>query len=102
MKVTTIEKAQNIPKMKVDELLGSLMTFKLSLDNRPDKKQKGIALKNFSKELQTDLEGKSDSEIHESLALLTKQFNQIVKRFDSRLGSQFFFNYRDDKNKRRF
>src|ERR1044072_677493 len=43
MKVTAIEEAQDISKMKVDELIGSLQTFELTLNDRTEKKSKSIA-----------------------------------------------------------
>ena len=43
MKVTAIEEAQDIGTMKVDELIGSLQTFELTLNDRADKKSKSIA-----------------------------------------------------------
>ena len=43
MKVTAIEEAQDIDKMKVDELVGSLLTFELSINERSEKKNKSIA-----------------------------------------------------------
>ena len=43
MKVTAIEEAQDIYKMKVDELIGSLLTFELSINERSEKKNKSIA-----------------------------------------------------------
>src|ERR1044072_1050046 len=42
MKVTEIEEAQDISKMQVDELIGSLQTFELTLNDMADKKNKCI------------------------------------------------------------
>ncbi|WJX62830.1 hypothetical protein P8452_47785 [Trifolium repens] len=43
MKVTTIEEAHDISTMKMDELVGSLQTFEIVLNERGDKKNKSIA-----------------------------------------------------------
>src|ERR1044072_7891724 len=43
MKVTAIEEAQDIASMQVDELIGSLQTFELSLNDKAEKKNKSIA-----------------------------------------------------------
>src|SRR4030042_1308373 len=43
MKVTAIEEAQDIKDMKVDELMGSLQTFEIALNDRTEKKGKSIA-----------------------------------------------------------
>ena len=44
MKVTTIEEAQNISSMKVDELIGSLQNFEITVNNKTDKKSKSIVV----------------------------------------------------------
>ncbi|KAK2401971.1 gag-protease polyprotein [Trifolium repens] len=43
MKVTAIEEAQDIANMKVDELVGSLQTFEMTINERGDKKNKSVA-----------------------------------------------------------
>jgi len=42
MKVTTIEEAQDVSNMQVEELIGSLQNFELVVDNRTEKKGKGM------------------------------------------------------------
>jgi hypothetical protein len=42
MKVTAIEEAQDISSMKVEELIGSLLTFELAINERSEKKNKSI------------------------------------------------------------
>src|ERR1044072_4801859 len=43
MKVTAIEEAQDIASMQVDELIVSLQTFELTLNDKADKRNKSIA-----------------------------------------------------------
>jgi hypothetical protein len=43
MKVTAIEEAQDIATMKVEELIGSLLTCEVAINERTDKKAKSIA-----------------------------------------------------------
>lgn len=38
MKVTIIEEAQDVSTMKVDELINSLLTFEMTIDDKFDKK----------------------------------------------------------------
>ncbi|XP_058784264.1 uncharacterized protein LOC131659038 [Vicia villosa] len=45
MKVTAIDEAQDISKMKVDELIGSIQTFEMSISDIVEKKNKSIAFK---------------------------------------------------------
>jgi hypothetical protein len=41
MKVNTIEEAQDIANIKVEELIGSLKTFEMAINDQPEKKNKG-------------------------------------------------------------
>ena len=50
MKVTTIEEAQDINNMKVDELVGSLQTFELGINERFEKKNRNIAFNSNTEE----------------------------------------------------
>ncbi|KAK2389850.1 gag-protease polyprotein [Trifolium repens] len=76
MKVTAIEESQDLSTMKVDELIGSLQTFEMSLDDKPEKKMKNLAFK--SEESQTD------DELSEALAYLTKDFNKSLNELQVR------------------
>ncbi|MCI89325.1 gag-pol polyprotein, partial [Trifolium medium] len=40
MKVIAIEESQDLSTIKVDELIGSLQTFEMALDDRTEKKHK--------------------------------------------------------------
>src|ERR1044072_3499523 len=40
MKVTAIEEAQDISNMKVDELIGSLQTFEMAIDEKSERKKR--------------------------------------------------------------
>jgi hypothetical protein len=42
MKVTTIEEAQDLSTIKVDELIGSLQIFEMTINNIPEKKNNSI------------------------------------------------------------
>ena len=42
MKVTTIEEVEDLVNIKVDELIGSLQTFEMTLNDRSEKKNKII------------------------------------------------------------
>lgn len=50
MKVTTIEEANDISTMKMNELLESLHTFELTIDENTNKMSKGLALHTISNE----------------------------------------------------
>lgn len=82
MKVTTIEEAQDICNMKVDELIGSLQTFELAISDRSEKKNKSIAFisETDDEEAQCDME--IDEEISNAIVLLGRKFNKVFKRID--------------------
>ena len=45
MKVTTIEEAHDITKLKLDELFGSLLIFEMAISHTENKNGKGVAFK---------------------------------------------------------
>jgi len=94
MKVTTIEEAQDI-SMQVDELIGSLQNFELVVDNKTEKKGKGIA---FTANIAND-EAQEESveyeNLSENLVMLGRQFNRILKQVNRRSkgnGQNIIFN----------
>ncbi|WJX67153.1 hypothetical protein P8452_51646 [Trifolium repens] len=98
MKVTAIEEAQDIANMKIDELVGSLQTFELTINERGDKKNKSVAFipNNDEEESQTVVEG--EESISDALALIGKQFGKVLRRVDRR-ARQNGQNIRYDINK---
>ncbi|TYK11808.1 gag-pol polyprotein [Cucumis melo var. makuwa] len=66
MKVTAIEEAHDITKLKLDELFGSLLTFEMAISHRENKKGKDVAFKiNYRRK---------DSENY------TRRFNEVSNR----------------------
>ncbi|XP_057452263.1 uncharacterized protein LOC130744085 [Lotus japonicus] len=83
MKVTTTEEAQDIGTIKVDELIGSLQTFEMSLNERSDKKNKSITFVSNTED--DDLsEKESDENLSEAITLLGRKFNKFMRRFERR------------------
>src|ERR1044072_1994101 len=83
MKVTAIEEAQDISIMQVDELIGSLQTFEMTLNERPEKKNKSTVAFVSNTEIEGE-ESEADivCEFSEALALLGRKFNKAFKKFD--------------------
>ncbi|TYK14780.1 gag-proteinase polyprotein [Cucumis melo var. makuwa] len=81
MKVTAIKEAHDITTLKLDELFGSLFTLEMTISNRENKKGKMITFKSIYEE--ETLVNQSDNEVNidESIALLTKQFSKVVRKF---------------------
>ncbi|KAL6333222.1 hypothetical protein AAG906_028405 [Vitis piasezkii] len=96
-KVTAIQEAKDLTKLPMEELLGSLMTYEISLTKQlqesEDKKKKSIALKATTKE-EEDVEEEKPSE-EDDLALITRKLNRYMrgerfrgKKFTSRRNPQ--------------
>lgn len=90
MKVTTIEEAHDISSMQVEELIGSLQNFELVVDNRTEKKGKGIAFAANTTEEEAYGDIADDENFLENLVLLGRQFNRMMKQVSrrSRCGGQ--------------
>ncbi|RVW50075.1 hypothetical protein CK203_104088 [Vitis vinifera] len=80
-KVTAIQKAKDLTKLPMEELIGSLMTYEINLakylQNGEDKKKKSIALKVKTKE--EDVEEEKPGEKDDDLALITRKFNKYMR-----------------------
>jgi len=70
MKVTAIEEAQDISSLKVDELIGPLQNFEIIVNNKTNKKGKGIAFTSSMNSDETQGNHEDDDDMSESLALI--------------------------------
>jgi len=84
MKVTAIEEAQDISNMQVDELIGSLHNLELVVDNRIEKKGKGISFTANTADDEALEESVEDDNLSENLVMLGRQFNRILKQISRR------------------
>jgi hypothetical protein len=84
IKVTTIEESKDLEEMKIEELVGSLQTYKLSLP--PVKKLKTIALMASKKKVEASFEDDSEDE-EKAVAMLAKNFRRLMK--DDRFKKKF-------------
>lgn len=78
MKVITIEKVQDLGRIKVDELISSLQTFEMTLNDISEKKKKGIAFMSNTEEY----EDQSKESFSEAIALVGRKFNNSLNKLD--------------------
>ena len=75
-KVTAIEESKDLDEIKVQELIGSLQMYELSLPNQ--RKSKPLALKTINEKVETH--GSSDEDVVEKdVAYLAKNFRRFLK-----------------------
>ena len=75
-KVTTIEESKDLDEIKVQELIGSLQTYELSLPNQ--RKSKSLALKTINEGVEAH--GSSDEDVvKKNGAYLAKNFCKFLK-----------------------
>jgi hypothetical protein len=84
IKVTTIKESKDLEEMKIEELVGSLQTYELSLP--PVKKLKTIALKASKKKVEASSEDDFEDE-EKVVAMLAKNFRRLMK--DDRFKKKF-------------
>jgi hypothetical protein len=85
MKVTCIEEFRELDTIKLDDLVGSLQTFEMSVNERSGSsgsKNKSIALvsNTDNEDHQDDID--TDESISDAMVLLGKQFNKVMRRMD--------------------
>ena len=80
--MTAIEKAKDLKKIDLDELLGSLMTHEIILksneENNENKKKREIAFMTSSSQINEEI--KDDEYSDEKMALFTRIFNKMFKK----------------------
>jgi len=84
MKVSTIEEAQGISNVKVNEFIRSLQTFELAVYDRPEKKNKNITFISNTNEEDVQCEKHTDESISDAIVLVDWKFNKVLKRMDNK------------------
>ena len=89
IKITTIEEANDLSKMKLDELFGSLRTFELHLGDGESRRKIGLALTLVKEKLAKECKvSQNEDSLAKSMVLLTKQVAKLKSQFHKHIGSQ--------------
>ena len=75
-KVTAIEESKDLDETKIQELIGSLQTYELSLPNQ--RKSKSLALKNVNERADVH-DSSNDDVVEKNVAYLVKNFRKFLK-----------------------
>ena len=77
-KATTIREAKDLKRIRLEELIGSLLTFKIELNKEPEERNKPMGQRAKSKPPVDD-----GNELSKSVALLSKNFERAIKRLNA-------------------
>ena len=95
-KVTAIEESKDLDEIKIQELIGSLQTYLISLPSQ--RKSKSLALKTINKRLEAQDSSNKD-EVEKEVAYLAKNFRKFLKfkRDRKYFKNGKFSNFKKDK-----
>lgn len=75
MKFKDIEEAQDINSIKVDELVGSLLTFEMDVNEKNENKNKGVSFK-------SDVESDKEKEVEDNYDNFSNSIELIAKNLE--------------------
>ncbi|KAA0043006.1 gag-proteinase polyprotein [Cucumis melo var. makuwa] len=89
MKVTAIEEANDLSKMKLDELFGSLRTFEIHLGHTANIRKSRLALTSVKEEpIEEHRVMQVNDALTESVVMLTKHVVKLKNQFHKHMGNQ--------------
>ncbi|XP_019163621.1 PREDICTED: uncharacterized protein LOC109159962 [Ipomoea nil] len=96
MKVTAIQEHKDLNTYRLSDLIGNLQTYELEMLQGQKNNGKGIALQSRQEE-----NSETDSEtMEQSIALLTKNFNRVLKKFNKSRNKNFSNNQVNSTNQK--
>ena len=75
-KVTAIEESNDLDDIKVQELIGSLQTYEMSLPNQ--RKKKSLALKTINQKVEVN-DSSDEDMVDKDVAYLVKNFRKFLR-----------------------
>ena len=96
-KVTTIEESKDLDEIKVQELIGSLQTYELTLPSQ--RKSKSLTLKTIKERIEAQ-DSPVEDDVEKEVAFLAKNFRKFLKFKKDRKSFEKgkFSNFKKDKN----
>lgn len=98
MKVTAIEEAQDVSIVKVDDLIGSLLTFEMPINDKfEEKKSKFVVFKVDTEDCDDQVERDVDENLTKSIVMLAKGFSKFMGRLSRRSRNNVYTNIKDNQ-----
>lgn len=84
MKVTVIKEEKYVSNLKVNEFIRSLITLKMDINDKSEKKCESMAFKVVVEEGNNQLKGDTNENLTEYILFLAKIFGKFMRRLDRR------------------
>lgn len=98
IKDTTIEESQDVSTMKDVEQISPLLVFKIEIDEKSEKKSKGVAFKVDTKGCNNQIEHDVNENLTKSNAMLVKSFNKVMRRVSKRSKNNVSTNFKHNQH----
>ena len=94
IKFIAIKEAQNISTVKLYELINSLLTFGMTIDDKYKKNSKGVTFKVNIVDHKYQVTHDIDDNLTESIVIFADNFSKIVRKPDRRFGNIVTSNFK--------
>lgn len=84
MKVTTIEEEQEVSTIKVDDIIGPLLTFEMTINDKSKKRNINMAFKDDVEDDEKHVEEDIDDNLTDSIVLIAKRLGKFMRKLEKR------------------
>lgn len=84
--------------MKVDELVRSLLTFEMSIDDLFEEKIEGVTFKVDTEDYDNQVECDANKNMNDSIVMYSKSFIKFMRRLDKRSRNNVSTNIKDNQH----